>query len=74
MNVLPTPIPNSTKLNEILKKQSLELGGIENEYLFGEILEERQSRITTAKQKFKAKFTGPQKRLTSTFHPSHEPF
>ena len=73
MNVLPTLIPNSTKLKEILKKLSLEVGGIENEYLFGEIFEERQSRITTTKQKFKAKFTGPQPEKININIPSKPP-
>ena len=52
MNVLSTLISNSTKVKEILKEQSIELGVIENKCL---------GKITTAKQKSKAIFTGLQK-------------
>ena len=52
-------IPNSIKVKEILKEQSLELDAIENEYLFGGKFEEKLSKITTAKQKPKTIFTGP---------------
>ena len=74
MNVLSTFIPNSTKIKEILKEQSLELDGIENKYLFGEKFEEKLSKVTTAKQKSKAIFTGLQKSSISTFPPSHQNF
>ena len=74
MNVLSALIPNSTKVRKILKEKSLELGGIENKYLFGEKFEEKLSKITTAKQKFKTKFTGLQKSLSLTSPPSHQPF
>ena len=74
MNVLSTLIPNSTKVKEILKEQSLELDVIENKYLFGNKFKEKLSKITTAKQKSKAIFTGLQKSSTSTFPPSHQPF
>ena len=74
MNVLSKLIPNSTKVKEILKEQSLELDVIENKYLFGNKFEEKLSKITTAKQKSKAIFTGLQKSSTSTFPLSHQPF
>ena len=74
MNVLSTLIPNSTKVKEILKEQSLELDVIENKYLFGEKFEKKLLNITTAKKKSKVIFTGLQKNLTSTFPPSHQPF
>ena len=74
MNVLSALTPNSTKVKKILKEKSLELGGIENKYLFGEKFEEKLSKITTAKQKFKTKFTGLQKSLSLASSPSHLPF
>ena len=74
MNVLWRLISNSTKIKEILKEHSLELDGIENKYLFGEKFEEKLSKITTAKQKSKTIFTGPQKSLSSTSPPNHQPF
>ena len=49
MNVLSMLIPNSTKVKEILKEQSLKLDEIENEYLFVEKFKEKLSKITTAK-------------------------
>ena len=49
MNVLSMLIPNSTKVKEILKEQSLKLDGIENEYLFGEKCKEKLLKITTTK-------------------------
>ena len=72
MNVLSMLIPNSTKVKEILKEQSLKLDGIENEYLFGEKFKEKLSKITTTKQKSKTIFIGLQKSLTSTFPPNHQ--
>ena len=65
MNVLSTLMPNSAKVKEILKDQSLELDGIKNKYLFGENFKEKLSKITTAKQKSKTIFTGLQKSLSS---------
>ena len=49
MNALSKLIANSTKVKEILKEQSLELGGIKNKCLFVEKFEEKLSKITTAK-------------------------
>ena len=74
MNVLSTLIPSSTTVKEIIKKQSLDLDEIENKYLFGKKCEKKLSRITKAKHKFKTIFTRLQKRLISTFPPSHQPF
>ena len=74
MNALSKLIATSTKVKEILKEQSLELGGIKNKCLFGEKFEEKLSKFTTAKQKSKIISTGLQKSLTSTFPPSHQPF
>ena len=71
MNVLSTLIKNSTKVQKILREQSLEL--IENKYLSGEKFEEKLSKITTAKQKSRKTFTGLYKSSTSTLPPSHQP-
>ena len=67
-------IPNSIKVKEILKEQSLELDAIENEYLFGDKSEEKLSKITTAKQKPKTIFTGPQNSSSSRVRPCYQPF
>ena len=74
MNVLSTLMPNSTKVKEILKDQSLELDGIKNKYLFGENFKEKLSKITTAKQKSKTIFTGLQKSLSSTSKIYHKSY
>ena len=67
-------IPNSIKVKEILKEQSLELDATENEYLFGDKFEEKLSKITTAKQKPKTIFTGLQNSSSSKFRPCYQPF
>ena len=67
-------IPNSIKVKEILKEQSLELDAIENEYLFGDKFEENLSKITTSKQKPKTIFTGLQNSSSSKFRPCYQPF
>ena len=67
-------IPNSIKVKEILKEQSLELDAIENEYLLGDKFEEKLSKITTAKQKPKTIFKGPQNSSSSKFRPCYQPF
>ena len=74
INVLLTLDPNSTKVKEILKEQSLELDVFENKCLFWEKFEEKLSKITTVKQRSKKIFTGLQKSSTATFPPSHQPF
>ena len=67
-------IPNSIKVKEILKEQSLELDATENEYLFGDKFEEKLSKITTAKQKPKTIFTGLLNSSSSKFRPCYQPF
>ena len=67
-------MPNSTKVNEFLKEQSLELNGIENQYLIGEKFEEKISKIPTAEQKPRTIFNRLQKSSTSAFSPSHQLF
>ena len=49
--ILNKLINNSIKVKEILSKRSLDLDGMENPYLFGEKLEEKLIKITSAKQK-----------------------
>ena len=43
----------------------LNLDAIDNDYLFGEKFEEQLSKITSAKQKSKSIFTGPQGKLNT---------
>ena len=62
LNILSALIDNNNKVKEILKEESLRLDDVENVYLFGERFEERLAKITNAKQKSKALFTGLQKK------------
>ena len=73
MNILSALLPNSSKVKEILKEQSLDLNAIENSYLSEEKFEEKLSKIISAKGKYKTIFTWLQKSLTLQFLPVHSP-
>ena len=77
INVLNTLRDNSVKVKEILKEAMLNLDATDNDYLFGEKFEEQLSKITSAKQKSKAIFTGLQRKpnmMNQFVNPVNQPF
>ena len=77
LNVLNTLIDNSVKVKETLKEPMLDSDATDNDYLFGEKFEEQLSKITSAKQKSKAIFTGLQRKpnmMNQFVNPVNQPF
>ena len=75
LNVLNTLIDNSVKGDS--KGTKLDLDATDNGYLFGEKFEEQLSKITSAKQKSKAIFTGLQRKpnmMNQFVNPVNQPF